>query len=507
MWGNDVHSEYGLAFYSTMNLLRWQSGYSTLSNILSVTLLPTILQSICSVAYLELFFKFIYVFICIVTPLTVFCLARKYIGDYYAFFAGVFYITQFGFLFTVANPRTNIAILFCALTFFVVFCDRLNIAQKGLLSTIFLASITVSHYSTAYIFCFIILFAIIGTWFVRRKFQFPVSINPLLGIIFFAFIFLWYYQITEGGLFQRGVTFVEKIATNMDTLFSSEYQTTEEAKMLLVPTFKNQTLSMTHWIVNWGSFLFMGIGILYSFWNYQKLLKLTNSIKKKANFILSRIEIELLLAAFICTLLLGALTIYTVISEGYDSGRLFGISAIILSVFLVIGIFSIINSAQTASTFISRSVDLGFLVNVILVLLVVVYGLFTLGVPYQIFGISQSHLNSEDINYRIKYIHEMDGAAAIWLNAKSADGTEILVPGYTGASLISQGHIFNERIIRGLTFFAKDKDQRYIFYSSIDIDQKYFIRESYYKVYSKLDLTENQQKIYSNKGAEIFLFR
>jgi len=504
IWGNDIQSEYGQAFLDTLDLLRWQSSISTLTNILSVTLLPTVFQSICSVGYLELFFKWIFVSACITTPLAVFCIARKYICDFYAFFAALFYIVQFGYLSTAGSPRTNIAIMFAALTIFVLFNDDLNGLQKGSLAIIFLASVIVSHYATAYIFFFIFIFVLIASWILRKRYAFHPTIRSFLVAFFFVFIFLWYFQVTDGILFQQGVTFIDRIFNSLDILFSSDVTTTNEATQLFSPSFQNKVLSFTNWIVVWSSLVFIGFGILYSLMNFKKITRITNSLEPAPEFLISRFESELILMALIGVGLLGALTIIKVISEGYDSSRLFSLTSILLSIFLIIGILSFLDLVHRILSFFQYTGDIRYLDTILTVGLIVLYGLFTLGVPYQFSGISQFYYNNEDNNYVSRNIHDSEGFAALWLKKESMDDTKILVPGYPASSLLSIGRISKKRIENSIPSF--NPSIQYIYFGYLDIAKEYYIKGAL-KSFPKWSLSEGQQKIYANRGAEIFMVK
>ena len=89
--GRDVHTEYYL-FRTTVNNLHWGIVlHDTLDACLSISLLPTIYQSIMNVNAQEYLFKGVCVSICSFTPLAVYVLSKRYVGELYAFLASFFF--------------------------------------------------------------------------------------------------------------------------------------------------------------------------------------------------------------------------------------------------------------------------------------------------------------------------------------------------------------------------------------------------------------------------------
>jgi uncharacterized membrane protein len=506
LYGSDVHIEYGQVFLTTLDAQFWEPGKLTISNILSDTLLPTIFQSICNLDNLQCFYKFIFVFISLVTPLSIYCFSRKYVGDFYGFFAAFFSVIQLAYIWTVANPRTSVAVAFCALTLFVLFCDSLDKNQKGFFSMLFISSIIVSHYTTAYIFFFLLLLAAIGTFLLGKKIHFTKSISPLIIFFSIVIIFGWYYLATSGLLFNEGVSFVDRIIESSSTLMSAEYQSGKEAQLLLSPSFKNQFLAYIHYFVTWCVFLSIGFGLLYSVFNYKKFLKSVDFKSMQFRFLASKIEPELFFLATGCIGLLGAMLIFKVISEGYDSTRLFSMTTIILSLFLVIGIISASEIFCFLIHFLKVRVNQELVTVTLISGIVLLYYLFNLGVPYELAGNHQSLFNTNDKNFQINYVHDSEVFSGKWLNIFIEKTDMVFVPGYTRISLISGGRIPIDRVIMLEKAPFKAADTQYIFFGSQDLVDGYYVRRDV-NSYSRLYLTEKQDKIYANNGAEVFMFR
>ena len=116
-----------------------------------------------------------------------------------ALIASCFYMFQMIFILTSENNRTSLGILFCAFIVLLV-CDKelLN-AKKYSLVLLFIAGVIFSHYSTAYVFLFIISLAY-GMDLIFRRIEKQREHNfvnlPLL-IYFMSLIFFWYHEITR----------------------------------------------------------------------------------------------------------------------------------------------------------------------------------------------------------------------------------------------------------------------------------------------------------------------
>ena len=79
--GHDVHREYYF-FQMILNNLHWSvAGDSALDACMSISLLPTIFQSILNINAQEYLFKGVYVSVCSFGPLAVYVISKKYIGE------------------------------------------------------------------------------------------------------------------------------------------------------------------------------------------------------------------------------------------------------------------------------------------------------------------------------------------------------------------------------------------------------------------------------------------
>jgi uncharacterized membrane protein len=124
-------------------------------------------------------------------------------------------------LFAEFYPRTLTAVLFFALAMLVLFNGKIDPLKKRILFIVFMASCMVSHYSTTYIFFFIMLGTFIGSEILSKKYMVKKVVSLTITILFFALIFFWYSQVTEAA-FNSGVRFIENTLSNLNKFFVEE---------------------------------------------------------------------------------------------------------------------------------------------------------------------------------------------------------------------------------------------------------------------------------------------
>ena len=370
-------------FRTTLSNLHWSIiGHQPLDACLSISILPTIYQSILRVNE-EYLFKILYSLIFSISPLAIYILSKKYIGSSYAFLASFFFMSQMTFLITSSSIRTNTAILFCLLAIMTLFNDNISKVNKRLLFIIFLASVTVSHYSTTYILFFLLLLTWFGVQILqkiashKRK---PVMLSesqsveegnsPLLrngstfesgdvvsrttdlkspqlrkGVtitvitLFFTIFFFWYSQLTEAA-FTSGVGFIQTTILNLNEFFLFE------SRSGMVPAlFGKSGRGILHTVVpvkiafyaTWMTFVLIGIGVISMIYRYRKMLSPVGTINSKSKFLKTEFETEYVAMAMGCLALLIVMIALPFVSKGYDIQRLYLQMMIVLSLCFVLG--------------------------------------------------------------------------------------------------------------------------------------------------------------------------
>jgi uncharacterized membrane protein len=140
------------------------------------------------------------------------------------------------------NARTSTAVLFVTLAMMTLFNDKIDPLKKRILFIVFMASCMVSHYSTTYIFFFIMLGTFVGVEILSKKYTIKKVVSLTIVILFFALIFFWYSQVTETA-FNAGVDFIENTLTNLNRFF------VEESRSEAMPTMFGKGSSKIHLLI------------------------------------------------------------------------------------------------------------------------------------------------------------------------------------------------------------------------------------------------------------------
>ena len=502
IYGHDVHREYGIFFQTTLDNLHWSIfGHSTLDACLTISLLPTIFQSILNIGAQEYLFKGVYVSISSFAPLAIYVISKKYVGELYAFLASFFFISQSSFLVAAGSPRTNVAIFFVALAVMVFFSDKIDPLKKRILFIVFMLSIVISHYSTTYIFFFIILFCWLVVEILLRIFSFKKDITSTIVILFFAFIFFWYSQVTEAP-FNSGVGFIGNTFSELNNFFIEEVRA-PQFKQLAGQELAYPILSRANLAFTWGTFILIGLGVL-------TMLKSTVKLKNPV-FLKTKFEMEYLVMAMACSGLLVVMVALPFVSTGYGIQRLYSLVLVILSVCFVIGGMML---SKHFFFFKKRKPVLkeknnGSEVRAYLVILLILipYFLFQTGAMHVIFGApGPTTLNSEGEEDDCEYVHDSESYAAKWLAMNSETNSRIYTAdGHGWHRVISQGKIPLNRINPHLFSMHEKLREGYIYLSYNNVvNSKLEVEGMTCNMTEYSDMLIEKSKICDTGGSEVY---
>jgi uncharacterized membrane protein len=455
--GIDSHSEYYL-FQATLGDSYWspiRSG-TPLDACLSISLLPTIYQLFLNVNP-EIFFNVFYVFISSLIPLVIFLISKKYVGDFYGFLASIFLIFQSSFIFSTGVGRTNAALFFLALAIMTLFNEKINLIRKRFLFIIFFASCIVSHYTTTYIFFFMLIGTVIVSEILSIKYRFKKILNLWILILFFAMIFFWYSHVTETA-FSLGVDFLKHALETQKDFFSIGSRGKGEA-LLGQDIMQKGIPHKIQFIFTWLSFALIGIGILTLIKRYKEMSFPELNIKCP-EFLIEKFEVEYVVLALNSVGLLAATIAVPQFSMHYSLDRTFSVAITVLSVFFVIGCITLaakislgtrdsLDKQKEARRGDKRGEKKNALqVRAYLIILIVLIPYFfsTTGLTYHIFGYSRTiTLDSEGTAFDIQYVRDQESESAKWLG-KYAEVDKKIYSDFEGRILESQGKIAASRI-------------------------------------------------------------
>ena len=495
--GMDRHEEYYF-FLTTLGNLHWSVfGHSILNACLSISIFPAIYQSILNTNQ-EYLCKILIPVIISILPLIIYIISKKYIGETYAFLAVFFFISQQGFV-SFPGGRTKIAVLFFALAMMVLFTDKIELLKKRILFIVFMASCIVSHYSTAYIFFFIMLGTFVGIEVLAKKYRLKKILSLTIVILFFAMIFFWYSQVTETA-FNAGVGFIEATFINLQEFFLLESRGGSGEALLGKDIMKKGIPHMIEFLFTWLTFALIGIGIITLIIRYKEM-SFPERKFKKPEFLKNKFEVEYFVISLTCAGLLVIMIALPFIAKGYSLSRLYTVAITILSVFFVIGgiilskhffffvkrkpVLKEKNSCFFGKAFFSKEgFDRGNALQhpvrksvegkkgsevrayIIILLVLIPYFFCVTGVTYQMFGYPrQITLNSEGRSYDMLYVHDQESYGAKWLSDYAVEEQRIHAGFYGNRRLVSQGKITPSRINHGWLATKPVKIKGYIYLS------------------------------------------
>jgi uncharacterized membrane protein len=283
----------------------------------------------------EYLFRGVYVSICSFASLAIYVTSKKYIGESYAFLASFFFISQSVFLMAAVKTRTDLAIFFVALAFMIFFNDKINPLKRRILFIVFMLSVVVSHYSTAYLFFIMMLFSWVAVETFPKRRIFEKKMTLTIVLIFFAFIFFWYSQVTETA-FNAGVNFIGDTAAGLNKFFIAESRN-QAFEVLYGQGLEYGIISRVNLAVTWSTFIFIGIGVVTLIKRYKEMIDISNVKHKKPDFLKTEFEMEYLVMALACAGLLVIMVALPYVSKGYGIDRMYAMMLVILSVCFIIG--------------------------------------------------------------------------------------------------------------------------------------------------------------------------
>jgi uncharacterized membrane protein len=407
---------------------------------------------------------------------------------------------QENFLYTASNARSNIAILFFAYALMVFFNNNVSPAKSRFLFILFLASVVISHYSTAYVSFFIMFTTFVLTKIVPKKFTEKKdrrNINLTIILLFFALIFLWFSQVTEAP-FNLSINFIESVFINLHKLFLKEVRSTGTRAFLGESLAQRSPPALMEFVFTWLSVLFIAIGLVTSIRRYT----ITNSRAEKGN-----IDTEFLILSLVCAGLLVIVVVTPYLTIGYSLQRTYTLAITVLSTFFVIG-------GITLSKYIKNFLLKNFTkIRACLIILIVLipYLLCTTGAMYSILGIPKRIiLNSEGWEYDYGYVHDQEVYCVRWLKDNFPMNGRIYAD-YAGAErLISSGHILSPNYIWTLEKGDKRISEEYIYltYFNVVKDKIIVYRVGYgciaYNITEYSEIFKWRNKIYDSGGSAIW---
>ncbi|GAB4315533.1 MAG: DUF2206 domain-containing protein [Methanobacteriaceae archaeon] len=216
--GFDIQSEY---YYVSLVL---KSSYfninvpGTLNSMLSLTFLNPIYAKILNMNEIWVF-KIIYPLIFAIVPLYLYNLYSKVIknnNSKIAFFSVLLFVSFYAF-FTemLALARQEIAFLFVVLLSGLIILEKKSY-KISLLTVLFLMSLVFSHYTTAYLYLFLLMAFTVPYLFKKNQ---KIGISFIL--LFLTIIYTWYVYTSQSEAFMSAFKFINRMFSSIQTEFFS----------------------------------------------------------------------------------------------------------------------------------------------------------------------------------------------------------------------------------------------------------------------------------------------
>lgn len=238
--GGDIQLEYFALSNVIANSFWDPSIHTNLNAMLSITIMPPIYSIILGLSPVWVL-KIIYSFVLSLVPLALFLMYRNFCSEKISFLASFFFISFPTFFFEIVGlSRQEIAEFFIAVSLLLIFSKSNDFVKKNIILLIFLFSIVVSHYTSAYLYLIIfgsyliLLFLIekdtVNNWFKKLKIKLKYSgstnfnvITVTYVLIFLTFSMGWYIYVSQSSSLESVVKIGDNIVTSLQSDFFSSY--------------------------------------------------------------------------------------------------------------------------------------------------------------------------------------------------------------------------------------------------------------------------------------------
>ena len=389
--GGDIHAEWP-SFITTASHLHWSMAKmpSYVGSCLSISLLPTIHQSLLGIDELSVF-KIVFPIVVSTVPVACYILFKKYVSPIYAFISSFLLIVQGAFIgISSGQVRLGVALLFLVLALLVYFSDEIGKLSKRSILLLFIPSVVVSYYLLAYVLFILLISGYMFSKFSARR----GTITGSTVALCLVFIFLWQSQLTQQP-FALSISFARSFFLSIENIFNIELANPSvRAIYSLSGTSIPETISIVLQVV---IFALISIGLLTLLIRYIR--------HKDRQF--EPEYIAMMVASWIMVLAL------FLTPTGLAFGRVHFLVLTLIACAFVIGV-----------ELICKYIRISRLTLLLVTLIVLLQFLGATRLLYKPFGLSGPKYTSlTGMDHDIGYIHEQEVQAARWFNLYQAEET------------------------------------------------------------------------------------
>lgn len=379
---------------------------SQLNSTLSVVVLPPILSSTTGISTTWLF-KLIYPMILSLAPPVLYFIYRRIWGAQASFLAALFFIFLNVFYFALTQAaRMEISTLFLVLIVFIVLGHEYG-SRHAMLAILLVAGLTVSHYSSAFIFAVwlatggavYVLFTLSGS---HRLCVTPPRPLVSFGLVALAFVlaYAWYAYTSNGITFRTGVTV---LAWSWRLLASTLTFGTHNPE--LAQAASGNHLSPVQQVAR---YLYLGTSALVVL-GY--IAATTGKVR--------RIDVRYTALSTSALLIFCASLILPGVSIAYDTGRMYLQALVVLAPFFVVGVGVVVRVALTVPGPVGKArVRLSSVHAGLAAVVLATYLGFQVGLVASLTGSpSTLGLDPSGPEHNAIYAYPQDVDAALWLHS------------------------------------------------------------------------------------------
>lgn len=515
----DIHQE--MYFFNlTLEHGYWNGGnpYHPVSQMMSITIFPTICSAVAGIQP-ELLAKLISPLLwalLLVGLYQIYATHIKEIGGSGAFLAACFIMAQAFFYLNGEVIRVVYARFFIVLLLFLILSKRSDFNTR-ILVIIFACGLVLSHYSNCYMFLIILcVFWLVNSGMDRYKRTAIkgqmnlISVNFI--ILFVVLTFFWYMFTAGGASFNSAIGFGDHVVSSLADFFSFE-ERSHFVEMAIGARQPSLLIGVIRRDITWCTLFFLIIGFLSSI----------------VQFLRGKFDRGYSLLAITFMVLLAINIIAPFASVGLGVRRVYVLSLYLLAPFFIIGGYTVLSVITRLMAHISKFHTAPThhfpdwklpLISLILISLF----LCEIGFAYQIGGAPEaSHLslNADCMDHDIDYSYSQDVAAVRWFTTK-CDSSSICADWWAGGGtplLASYGSLFSYlnphcswNFYRESGMKIPKSDYFYLCHLNV-VKGKTICRNetagrleyvNFQDTALAQDVLPNRNKIYDNRGAEVF---
>ena len=334
LWGRDVFNEFYITRLTMLNS-KWNPNFiaEPVNSALSVSILPVILSRLSDISVTWIF-KGMYPFIYSFFPLLLYTLFERVAqSKRIAFFSVAVFMSSISFYYELPTLlRQEIAEVFLGLLLVTYFNVKLLPSQKRWIYLILFPSLLFSHYGTAFIYLFLVVFGMVLSKILGNHIRFRLSYynrdNNSLSIpiilTFLIFSIIWYKRVARGIVFTIGV---RKVTSAVFALFGM-FMGIKRASPVISLSSHNNYISISLIVkLNLLLMILVTVGLVYTTFRSKKIF-----------------NIVYLAYSWVMLILVGVAWLVPSIARIFTFTRLYHFALILLVVFFPIGIVNLIKN-------------------------------------------------------------------------------------------------------------------------------------------------------------------